>query len=68
MGGGTLGLEDAHKVTIQARAPAGLVSMTLEQALRCIDQFAEPGRSRSRSRSRILLVLPCHFDMPGGRV
>ena len=61
-GGGTLGLEDAHKVTIQARAPRGLVSMTLEQALRCIDQFAEPGRSR------ILLVLPYHFDMPGGRV
>jgi len=61
-GGGNLGLEDAHKVTIQARAPAGLVSMTLEQALRCIDQFAEPGRTR------ILLVLPYHFDMPGGRV
>lgn len=61
-GGGNLGLEDAHKVTIQARAPAGLVSMTLEQALRDIDQFAEPGRSR------ILLVLPYHFDMPGGRV
>jgi hypothetical protein len=59
-GGGTLGLEDTHKVTIQARAPAGLVSMTLEQALRCIDHFAEPGRSR------ILLVLPYHFDMPGG--
>ena len=61
-GGGTLGLEDAHKVTIQARAPAGLVSMKLEQALRFIDQFAEPGRSR------ILLVLPYHFDMPGGAV
>lgn len=59
-GGGTLGLEDAHKVTIQARAPAGLVSMTLEQALRNIDQFAEPGRTR------ILFVLPYHFDMPGG--
>lgn len=61
-GGGTLGLEDAHKVTIQARGPTGLVSMKLEQALRCIDQFAEPGRSR------ILFVLPYHFDMPGGRV
>lgn len=59
-GGGTLGLEDASKVTIQARAPAGLVSLTLEQALRYIDHFAEPGRSR------ILLVLPYHFDMPGG--
>lgn len=61
-GGGTLGLEDASKVTIQARAPAGLVSMKLEQALRYIDHFAEPGRTR------ILLVLPYHFDMPGGRV
>ena len=61
-GGGTLGLEDASKVTIQARAPAGLVSMKLEQALRYIDHFAEPGRAR------ILLVLPYHFDMPGGRV
>lgn len=59
-GGGTLGLEDASKVTIQALAPAGLVSMKLEQALRYIDHFAEPGRSR------ILLVLPYHFDMPGG--
>ena len=61
-GGGTLGLEDASKVTIQARAPAGLVSMKLEQALRYIDHFAEPGRTR------ILLVLPYHFDMPGGHV
>lgn len=61
-GGGTLGLEDAGKVTIQARAPAGLVSMKLEQALRYIDHFAEPGRTR------ILLVLPYHFDMPGGAV
>ena len=59
-GGGTLGLEDASKVTIQARAPAGLVSMKLEQALRYIDHFAEPGRTR------ILLVLPYHFDMSGG--
>lgn len=59
-GGGNLGLEDASKVTIQARAPAGLVSMTLEQALHNIDQFAEPGRTR------ILFVLPYHFDMPGG--
>lgn len=55
-------VEDAHKVTIQARGPTGLVSMKLEQALRCIDQFAEPGRSR------ILFVLPYHFDMPGVRV
>lgn len=61
-GGGTLGLEDASKVTIQASSPAGLVSMKLEQALRYIDHFAEPGRTR------ILLVLPYHFDMPGGRV
>lgn len=61
-GGGTLGLEDASKVTIQARAPNGLVSMKLEQALRYIDHFAEPGRTR------ILLVLPYHFDMPGGRI
>ncbi|CAM2789551.1 Uncharacterised protein [Janthinobacterium lividum] len=43
-------------------ASSRVLSMTLEQALRCIDQFAEPGRSR------ILLVLPYHFYMPGGRV
>ncbi|MFM9438351.1 hypothetical protein ACFDR9_005456 [Janthinobacterium sp. CG_23.3] len=59
--GGDLGLVDAQDVTIHAHTPTGWVDLMLEQALRNIDQFAEPGRTR------ILLVLPFHFDMPGAR-
>lgn len=43
--GGTLGL-DVDEPEIMAEAPGGVYQFTLAQALRFIDQFAEPGRTR----------------------
>lgn len=45
-------------VQIEADGPGGHYLLTLEQALRNIHLFAEPGRTR------ILLAPPYQFDMP----
>lgn len=55
--GGNLGMTDGP-VIIHIVTPIGEIDATLEYALRHIDHFAEPGRTR------ILLVLPFHFDIP----
>ncbi len=47
-----------HDVSVRTRAPTVLHDLTIEQALKCIDSFMEPGRTR------ILLALPCHYTVP----
>jgi hypothetical protein len=56
--GGNIGL-GASEVHVVANSSDGLYMLTLEQALRHIDLFAEPGRTR------ILWALPYQFDIPG---
>lgn len=56
--GGNLGLAK-DDVVIAVRTPTGTFDISLEQALRHIDLFVEPGRSR------ILAQLVCQFDLTG---
>ncbi|SFV15498.1 hypothetical protein [Pseudoduganella namucuonensis] len=58
--GGNLGL-GFDNVVIQVETPSGRADIPLELALRHIDLFAEPGRSR------ILAQLEYQFDLTGGR-
>lgn len=54
--GGNLGLEDAARVSIFTKTPTGKIELPLELALRHIDEYAEPGRTR------ILLCLPFYYN------
>jgi hypothetical protein len=56
--GDNIGL-GAGEVHVLAHGPGGYYTLTLEQALRNIDLFAEPGRTR------ILWALPYEFEIPG---
>lgn len=56
--GGDLGLSSGD-VVIAVRTAAGTTDISLEQALRHIDLFVEPGRSR------ILAQLAYQFDLTG---
>lgn len=58
LGGCDLALVEAERVLVEAHGPDGNYLLTLEQTLRVIDLFAEPGRTR------ILQLLPYHFDIP----
>lgn len=44
-------------VTVRTRCGNDLVDMTIEQALRAIDQFIDPGQTR------LLQALPLHYDL-----
>lgn len=57
--GGNLGMA-VEDVTIRVRTAFGVVDMPLELALRHIDSFAEPGRSR------LWAQLEQQFDLTGG--
>lgn len=54
--GGNLGLADRAHVSISTQTPTGRVELALEVALRHIDEYAEPGRTR------ILLCLPYYYN------
>lgn len=60
LAGSNLGLGYPHsEVEIFAVSPGYRYDLTLEQALRHIDLFVEP------DRTRILWTLPYQFDIPG---
>ena len=59
--GDNLGLGSDEPATIHARDPDGrLTDLRIEEALRHIDMFAEPGKTR------ILVALPYEYNIPPG--